>query len=369
LLARDEARRIAVNIASLLFAIENALEIVRFGSRDDEALASFANRIVRRQLDKHAITYADYKVWRKFNPLIFTSVVDDTNQLIGFFDIFPLTTAAGTEIISAKITERSLTVDHLVSFAGSSSCNYLHLATILRNPRQKRFSPIVAGEVLLLKMKEFLRTYYDPVSERTYTAFAQSREGELLLKRCGFAMAILPDQNEQHWPLYVLRPADTNSAIDRFERADAFFSSHSKIKELDEKLEHVEKQLRALIATTIGADPRRLPSEIKERIEDRISKEIKRNAAFDTIRYQFLPARLEFCDLRELEMVFTNKLLWPKFKDRFGTQESLANRFNQIGALRNAIRHSRYVDEIVRNDGAAAIIWFERLIVKKVEST
>lgn len=79
---------------SLLFAIESALEVVRFGSRDDESLAFSANKIVRRELDKHAITYATYRGWRQRNPLIFTTVVDDTNQLIGFFDIFPITADA-----------------------------------------------------------------------------------------------------------------------------------------------------------------------------------------------------------------------------------------------------------------------------------
>lgn len=354
---------------SLLFAIQGALEVVRFGSRDDESLASSANKIVRRELDKHAITYSDYKKWRTHNPLVFTSVVDDGNQLIGFFDIFPLTAAAGANIILGRITERSLTVDDIVPTAGTSSAKYLHLATILRNPRQQRFSPLVAGEVLLLKMKEFLLKHYEPLEERTYTAFAQSREGEALLKRCGFAMVLLREQNDQHCPLYVLRPAETNGAIDRFDRADELFSSRSKIKTLDAKLETIELHLRTLIASTIGNDPRQLPSEINERAEERIANEINRNAAFDPARYRSLPAKLEFCDLRELEKVLINKLLWPKFKDRFGSQEALAVRFGQVAALRNALRHSRHVDNIARTDGEAAIMWFERVLSKTLEST
>jgi hypothetical protein len=353
---------------SLLFAIESALEGVRFGSRDDESLASAANKIVRRELDKHAISYADYKEWRRQNPLVFTSVVDDGNQLIGFFDIFPLTVAAGADVISGKITERSLTVDHIVPLAGTSSATYLHIATILRNPRQKRFSSLVAKEVLLLKMKEFLRKHYEPLGERTYTAFAQSPEGEALLKRCGFAMILLSEQNEQHCPLYVLRPAETAGAIERFERADELFSSRSKIKTLDAKLETIELQLRTLIASIVGSDPRQLPSEINERAQERIANESKRNAAFDSARYKFLPAKLEFCDLRELEKVLINKLLWPKFKDRFGSQEALTIRFGQVSALRNALRHSRHVDDIARTDGEAAIMWFERVLSKSLEA-
>jgi hypothetical protein len=355
------------NDGSLLFAIESALDIVRFGSRDDESIASTANKIVRRELDKHAITYADYKEWRRRNPLVFTSVVDDDNQLIGFFDIFPLTTPAGEDVISGKITERSLTVNHIVPVAGTSSVTYLHIATILRNPRQKRFSSLVAGEVLLLKMKEFLRTHYEPLDGRTYTAFAQSREGEAILKRCGFAMVLLPDQNEQHCPLYVLRAGETDGAINRFERADELFSTRSKMTVLDARLKTIELQLRTLIASTIGSDPRQLPSEVNERAQGRIADESKRNAAFDPARYKFLPAKLEFSDLRELEKVFKNKLLWPQFKDRFGSQEALTVRFDQVAALRNALRHSRRVDDIARTDGEAGIMWFERVLSKTPE--
>ena len=83
------------------FAIGHALEMVR-GPKNDESLALAANRIVRRCLDKHAITYKEYKLWRNLNPLVFTTIVDDENQLIGFFDIFPLKADAGEGVIAGR---------------------------------------------------------------------------------------------------------------------------------------------------------------------------------------------------------------------------------------------------------------------------
>src|SRR3989442_1598137 len=79
---------------SLLVAIGDALEGVGFGSREDESLAFEANKLVRKHLDKHAITYEQYREWRRRNPLVFTTVVDGDNGLIGFFDVFPLTELA-----------------------------------------------------------------------------------------------------------------------------------------------------------------------------------------------------------------------------------------------------------------------------------
>jgi hypothetical protein len=174
----------------LVFAIGQALERVREGSADDESHALAANKIVRRCLDKRAITYQEYKQWRKLNPLVFTTIVDESNQLIGFFDIFPLKGGAGEDIISGRLTERSLRPDHIVAFAEGGSATHLHVATIILNPRQRRFTPLVAKEVLLLKMSEFIERNYAPMETKTYTAFAQSRAGEALLKRCGFSLTL-----------------------------------------------------------------------------------------------------------------------------------------------------------------------------------
>lgn len=44
----------------------------------------------------------------------------------------------------------------------------------------------------------------------------------------------------------------------------------------------------------------------------------------------------------------------------FGTKENLVIEFNNLFGLRNAIRHSREVDEITLLKGRAAIKWFQQ---------
>ncbi len=56
------------------------------------------------------------------------------------------------------------------------------------------------------------------------------------------------------------------------------------------------------------------------------------------------------------------KTVWPQFDVRFNNKEQVANRFNQLAELRNSIRHSRTVTEIVRKDGEAALLWFEEAL-------
>jgi len=70
-----------------------------------------------------------------------------------------------------------------------------------------------------------------------------------------------------------------------------------------------------------------------------------------------LEAQLEYLDLRELQDTITSKL-WPQFADVFGTKEVLVMRFAQLAELRNAIRHSRSITNVVVKDGEAALSWF-----------
>jgi hypothetical protein len=55
-------------------------------------------------------------------------------------------------------------------------------------------------------------------------------------------------------------------------------------------------------------------------------------------------------------------MIWARFSDLFVSKESLSMRFGQLAELRNAIRHSRAVTSIVRNDGEAAIGWFTQAL-------
>jgi hypothetical protein len=316
----------------------------------------------RKRLDKRAITYKDYKLWRKLNPLVFTTIVDENNRLIGFFDIFPLKPEAGQDVIAGRLTERSLKADHLVPFADTAYVTHLHIATIFLNPRQTAFSPMVAKEVLLLKMGDFIEEHYAPIETRTFTAFAQSRAGEALLKRCGFSMAIFSE--EQHLPLYVLRPSETGTAILRFDRTFEFFSRESVLKKLDSRIENIELKLRAIIATATNGDSSLLPPHVNQKIDERLQSESNKSAAFDKAQCKLLPIRLEFCDLRELQDTILSKTLWPKFQGYFQNKETLSAKFGQLAELRNKIRHSRSVDQVTQKEGEASIIWFERVLRK-----
>ena len=121
-------------------------------------------------------------------------------------------------------------------------------------------------------------------------------------------------------------------------------------------------RLRETIRIGLADDPELVPANVADKVEERLQRALKRNAAMDADHYAKLEGQLEYFDLRELQDTLINKLLWPRFEARFGTKEVLNTRFGQFAELRNAIRHSRSVDAVVRKDGEAALLWFQQVL-------
>ena len=136
------------------------------------------------------------------------------------------------------------------------------------------------------------------------------------------------------------------------------------LRELDADVESVELRMRKVIEACLGGDPSLVPSHVTQRVNERIQRAERQNAAMDGQRYEALAGKLEYFDLRELQDVMVSKALWPRFESRFGTKDSLSAKFNQLAELRNGLRHSRSIDEITRKEGEAAILWFRQTLTR-----
>ena len=133
---------------------------------------------------------------------------------------------------------------------------------------------------------------------------------------------------------------------------------------MDAAIEEVELGVRKEVHGTLAGDASLVPSHVLQKVDERVSRATKKNAALDAERYQTLVGKLEFFDLRELQDTITSKALWEKFELRFTNKETLIAKLNQLAELRNGIRHSRTVDEVTRKEGEAAILWFKQVLTK-----
>lgn len=138
-----------------------------------------------------------------------------------------------------------------------------------------------------------------------------------------------------------------------------------QLRELDAATEQLELRLREAVENTLADDASRVPPHVLQRVEERIARAVKKNAALDADRYKRLNGKLEYFDLRELQDTITSKGPWAQFEARFGTKEALNVKFDQLAELRNGIRHSRAVSEVVRKEGEAAILWFRQVLLNR----
>lgn len=136
------------------------------------------------------------------------------------------------------------------------------------------------------------------------------------------------------------------------------------IRKLDEDIETTELALRKLIAAALNNDPAQLPPHIDQKLSESIQRAAKKNAALDADNFKELDSRLEYADFRELQDIITSKATWAQFEPRFANKETVNAKFGQLAELRNAIRHSRTVDEITCKEGEAAILWFRQVLSK-----
>ena len=144
----------------------------------------------------------------------------------------------------------------------------------------------------------------------------------------------------------------------------------SHLRTLDTRIEEVELALRELIRNRLNGKKERLPSHVMQKVRERIDNASCKQPGLAQRASQDLATELQYLDLRDLEITITAKALWPEFAELFGTKEALSMRFGQLAELRNAIRHSREVTTIMRNDGEAALGWFrEALAATRVTTT
>lgn len=136
------------------------------------------------------------------------------------------------------------------------------------------------------------------------------------------------------------------------------------IRELDIKIEEIELSLRSMIMNICQNDISLIPQHIIQKVDVRIKQATRKNPSLETDKFKTLEGVLEFFDFRELQDTIVSNALWSRFQNTFQNKESLAQKFNQLAELRNCIRHSRPIDDIVEKEGEASILWFKRILDK-----
>lgn len=141
------------------------------------------------------------------------------------------------------------------------------------------------------------------------------------------------------------------------------------LKHFDAKIEQIELAIRDLIsnklnnAAELDAYKELVPDHLKVKTEGRINSWISKNPGEDKSQFLSLRRKLDFFDLQEYFDLISSKSNWNLFEETFGSKGGLQMRLNQLGELRNGIRHSRGATDIAIKDGEAAISWFNSILI------
>ncbi|MDG0866379.1 DUF262 domain-containing protein [Candidatus Lucifugimonas marina] len=137
-----------------------------------------------------------------------------------------------------------------------------------------------------------------------------------------------------------------------------------RLRELDLDIERVELALRELVATNLEDDSERIPSGVRQKVQQRFEVAAKKDPSLDPENSRQMSSLLPHFDIRDIQDTLTNKILWPVFSSSFTSKSDLDLKFSQLASLRNGIRHSREVDDVTRMEGEASVLWFDKILTK-----
>ncbi len=210
-------------------------------------------------------------------------------------------------------------------------------------------------------IKEMLENNNEEKVYKVLSSHLISRKAVSILLRDPFTKADFDDFLQER--LHAIRDAIDNMLIkEKIEIPVA-------LKTLNDDIEKIEKKLRELIVQRMSDDheayKKTTPTHIQDKVERRISSELKKKPGLQPEDFESYTQKLKFFDLFEYYETIVAKTNWATFENKFGNKEQLHNRFNQLSTLRNCIRHSREVTAIEKLDGEAAIAWFNQILNSK----
>lgn len=137
-----------------------------------------------------------------------------------------------------------------------------------------------------------------------------------------------------------------------------------KNDEINIEIEEIELKIRKIISEKLDIKiyNETVSQNIKEKVSARIDSHIKKYPINSNGYYDKLENKLEFFDLMECCEIIINKKNWTLFQEYFKNKNNLTEKFNKLSELRNCIRHSRELNEIIIYEGRASIIWFQKII-------
>lgn len=104
-----------------------------------------------------------------------------------------------------------------------------------------------------------------------------------------------------------------------------------------------------------------IPSDIKSKVQDKISEFLRKNPQKTWIDVSSLES-LEYCDIMDYSNIILKN--WEYFEKNFHSKSETEKRFISFKDYRNVVKHGREMNTILQRDGEAALEWFSQALNK-----
>jgi hypothetical protein len=159
--------------------------------------------------------------------------------------------------------------------------------------------------------------------------------------------------------------ARANKIIESFEQITGSKIIQTLSGNKNKAIDKIEARVRDFIDDALvkkaGADywKKIIPSDIQTSVKERLDDHLKKYP--DTELGDLVDKRrVDFCDMMDYCKIISKN--WDIFGEKFKSKYELEKKFLNLKEFRNAVKHNREIDPIVRKEGEAAVEWFDRVI-------
>lgn len=151
-----------------------------------------------------------YEQLRMKNPYILVCLFANGQELLGYFDVIPLSKSFGELFLRGTVTEKDITHDDVLEPTEMGACTHLYISG-LATAQPDTFAGKENACVLVWGMLSYLRHFYRGARPTAF-ASAVTREGEDLLRKFGLSLASAPGERVDRHAMYsiVLTPAEVD---------------------------------------------------------------------------------------------------------------------------------------------------------------
>lgn len=140
--------------------------------------------------------------WYHFNPLIVTFACDK-NEVVGYYNIYPITTECGQLFDEQAIKEEDLTTDHLLPAESMHHAQYAYIASIAIKDRQSYRSRQCAAAIIAV-MADNLLNGFDLKNLKRIYANPTTFNGNTMVRKLGLKPVISHNKPLKGNDIYAL---------------------------------------------------------------------------------------------------------------------------------------------------------------------